>query len=72
MVEKKRNKIIRRLQRIPKWKKEEFSEVGWCIGIVHVYRVSVDVTFFRWRNWFWWRTKTLLLCLPHDHRILLY
>ena len=29
MVEKKRNKIIRRLQRIPKWKKEEFSEIEY-------------------------------------------
>jgi uncharacterized protein with PhoU and TrkA domain len=29
MTEKKRTNIIRRLQRIPKWKKEEFSEIEY-------------------------------------------
>jgi len=29
MIEKKRSNIIRRLQRIPKWKKEEFSEIEY-------------------------------------------
>jgi uncharacterized protein with PhoU and TrkA domain len=29
MIEKKRRNIIRRLQRIPKWKKEEFSEIEY-------------------------------------------